>query len=74
MANQRQQRPGQPNGGNQNGGERREAPGGQRSPEPEKTADEPVRRGQAGHEADPESELEEGDRTERELEDEGDVD
>jgi hypothetical protein len=72
MANQKQQqRPGQP-GREGEGGERREAPGGERSPAPERE-DEPVKRGQ-GREADPDAELEEGDRVERELDDEGDLD
>jgi hypothetical protein len=69
MANQNQQQPRQGSPGRQNQNEeRREAP----SKQPEQ--EEQIKRGQAGREADPESELEEGDRRERELEDEGDVD
>jgi hypothetical protein len=75
MANQKQQRQGQGNPGRQNqgGGERREAPGEQQPSRPERESDQPIKRGQ-GREADPESELEEGDRIERERDDEGDVD
>jgi hypothetical protein len=69
MGNQKQQqgRQGSPGRQNQNE-ERREAP----SQQPE--SEDPIKRGKASHEADPESELENGSRSEPELDDEGDVD
>jgi hypothetical protein len=68
MGNQKQQQPRSGAPGRQNTDEqRREAPSKDRE------FDDDIKRG-ASHEADPESELEDGSRREREVDDEGDVD